>query len=330
MVGVGSLARPENAVRIQLMRAIGEIIMSKVIVGIHGLANKLPKDEVETYWKKALVEGLEKNRQVQNPEFDFKLVYWADLLYKHPLHSDEKFYFDDLYDNWPYVEAKAEDLKEYRDSLLDGVRQSVEDVVGSAWDALRQQFGMSELVAKVIRKQFRDLNFYYDEERKIANRAGQFERARTVLRGELKAALQIEKGRDIMLIAHSMGSIIAYDVLRELAKSDPALKVSHLATIGSPLGLTPVKHNILDEFGEVCTPSVVTQSWANFADKRDIVASDEHLADDYGPNPGGIKVQDELISNDYRRPLDGKPDYHKIYGYLRAPEFSQYFEDFLR
>ncbi len=304
--------------------------MSKVVLGIHGLANKLPKDEVEAFWKKALVEGLEKNRQVQNPAFEFKLVYWADLLYKHPLHSDKMFYFDDLYDNWPYVEAQLEDLKEYRDSVLDSIRQKVSAKVGSAWDALRQRFGMSELVAAVIRKQFRDLHFYYDDEREIANRAGQFEQASAVLRGELKTALQEEKGRDIMLIAHSMGSIIAYDVLRELDKSDPTFKVSHLATIGSPLGLTPVKSNIFNEFEELCTPAVVTQSWANFADKRDIVASDEHLADDYGPNAQGVKVKDDLIANDYRRPLDEKPDYHKIYGYLRAPEFSQYFEDFLR
>jgi len=43
--------------------------------------------------------------------------------------------------------------------------------------------------------------------------------------------------RQVMLIAHSMGSIIAYDVLREAGQTLPRLRLAHLVTLGSPLGL---------------------------------------------------------------------------------------------
>jgi esterase/lipase superfamily enzyme len=48
-----------------------------------------------------------------------------------------------------------------------------------------------------------------------------------------------------MLIAHSMGTIISYDVLRDLGQEDPSFKVPHFATIGSPLDLPHVKAKII-------------------------------------------------------------------------------------
>ena len=68
--------------------------MSKVIVGIHGLANKPEKEVLEDWWRKALDEGLEKNCGVVGAQYDYVMVYWADLLYKHPIHLDTAMDFD--------------------------------------------------------------------------------------------------------------------------------------------------------------------------------------------------------------------------------------------
>ena len=94
-----------------------------------------------------------------------------------------------------------------------------------------------------------------------------------------------------MLIAHSMGTIIAYDVLREIGHAknstyDPDFELAHFMTIGSPLGLPHVKAKILKERGyaPVRTPSVVTERWVNYADRKDPVALDVHLRDDYAEN----------------------------------------------
>ena len=68
----------------------------KVIIGIHGLANKPEAKILEGWWKKSLVEGLH-NLGVKNPTFDFKMVYWANFLYKNHQHMEELFSFDALY-----------------------------------------------------------------------------------------------------------------------------------------------------------------------------------------------------------------------------------------
>ena len=33
------------------------------------------------------------------------MVYWADILYKYPIHDDKKFNFDSFYNTEPYVQA---------------------------------------------------------------------------------------------------------------------------------------------------------------------------------------------------------------------------------
>ena len=78
----------------------------------------------------------------------------------------------------------------------------------------------------------------------------------------------------------------------------------------------------------VRTPTVVTGSWMNFADRDDKVAADYYLRDDYAANQLGVRVQDDLVANSYRN-LDGRENQHKSYGYLRTPELSEHVADFL-
>lgn len=75
-------------------------------------------------------------------------------------------------------------------------------------------------------------------------------------------------------------------------------------------------------------PSVVSGSWVNYADRKDPVALDTHLRDDYGPNAKKIQVKDDLVANGYLSPSD-EPNHHKSYGYLRTPELSEHIRDFL-
>ena len=59
------------------------------------------------------------------------------------------------------------------------------------------------------------------------------------------------------------------------------------------------------------------------------MAADIHLRDDYLENARGIRVEDDLVSNDYHAPGSGKANPHKSYGYLRAPELSRHVARFL-
>ncbi|MEM7222429.1 MAG: alpha/beta hydrolase [Pseudomonadota bacterium] len=263
------------------------------------------------------------------------MIYWADLLYSAPSHYNEDMSFDQLYSDEPYIEATPGALKSYDDGVLDGLRALIQDAAGGIVDQTRRAFDLDFLAKFFLDKVVRDLSFYYDEDQKIKDRNGALRLARAVLMDELASTLKPLKGREIMVIAHSMGSIIAYDVLRDLGRVDKTFEVANLVTIGSPLGFPTVKANVLKEregyAGKeaVRTPTIVTKDWTNFSDKKDPVAFDTHLNDDYGPNAKKIQVNDDLVSNDYVG-RSGKANHHKSYGYLRTPEMSEYIAKFLQ
>lgn len=313
--------------------------MTKIIVGIHGLANKPEKKVLAEWWERSIREGLEKNCGLRDADFEFKPVYWADLLYANPLHDNELMKFDHQFNGEPYVRAAEGSLIEHKDGLADDLIAGALGLVGSTVDFLKERFEMDKLADWVLGKALKDLAFYYDESREIGDRSTPPlpTRARKVMMDELTNTLLPLKGEEIMLIAHSMGTIIAYDVLRDIGRHDPVFEVAHFVTIGSPLGIPHVRNKIIEERAyhaeeegkaRVRTPSVVTRSWVNFADRRDPVALDVHLADDYGRNGKGVCVKDDLVLNSYKSSAD-EPNYHKSYGYLRTPELSRHLRDFL-
>ncbi len=303
--------------------------MSKVIIGIHGLANKSRRHVLKTWWRDSIAEGLRHNQGIAQPHFRFEMVYWADLLYKHPLHDDAAFSFDKLYNKEPYYPAKKKDLERYDDRWIDRVRAEGTEIVGRGLEAVKDTLGVGRIADALLARVLRDLAFYWDSARKIKGRNGVLRPAEDVLNAECRDALVRQKQHEICLIAHSMGSIIAYNVLRDLGRTDLGIQVPYYVTIGSPLGLAHVKSKTRATRwdNKVRTPSIVTERWVNLADRRDPVAFDTHLADDYGPNALGVRAVDDLVLNDYA--MDD-PNPHKSYGYLRTPEMSALIASFLQ
>jgi hypothetical protein len=215
---------------------------------------------------------------------------------------------------------------------LDDARAAVSSTGGAAQDRVREYIGVGSVVDWILDRKLKDLAYYYDPNRRIRGRDGQMKQARRVLMDELTNVLLPLKGRRLMLIAHSMGTIISYDVLRDLGRRDRDFPVHHYVTIGAPMGMPHVKANIHRERSysrdAVRTPTVVTERWVNYADRRDPVAIDTHLRDDFGPNDAGVQVEDDMVINDYVGPK-GERDSHKSYGYLRTPELSEHIRGFL-
>ena len=134
-----------------------------------------------------------------------------------------------------------------------------------------------------------------------------------------------------MLVAHSMGSIIAYDVLYELKKE---IEIDTFITIGSPLGLPMViskffeEHQIeYDSSTKRPTPESV-KNWYNFADIDDGIAANDDLRDEFAPNSAGVNPIDNNIYNDYKNWKTKNA--HKSFGYLRSPKMSKVAFDFLK
>lgn len=274
--------------------------MSKIIIGIHGLSNKPKPDVLKSGWKDAILEGLRKNEGIENISLNFTSVYWADVMYES---------YDKAADL--YHEAKVGALKTYDENWLDAVREKTFDWTDNIVDSLKNNFGMDALADKVLKSKLKDLSNYYEDSD-----------IRNTLRTRLKSEIIKNKDKRIMILSHSMGTIIAYDVLREIGKEHPRIILDHFVTMGSPLGLPHVKYKISQESPLVRTPSIV-KKWSNFADKKDPVALDTHLAGDYAPNNGGVHVEDDLVANDW-----GGIN-HKSYGYLRTPEISNVIKSFI-
>lgn len=119
-------------------------------------------------------------------------------------------------------------------------------------------------------------------------------------------------GQPFIVVAHSQGSMIAYDVLRRLKQEDCA--VALFVTIGSPLGLQEVEDYFKKDGGTLAVPDCV-QSWYNFADRLDPVAFDPILANDFSPNAYGKTIQDIPVHN-----LDSPRHPHSGTGYLALPQ----------
>lgn len=277
-----------------------EITMSKLLIGIHGLSNKPKKDVLADWWEMSIIEGLNKNTGFENPKIDYESVYWADVMYDEPDPEPDS-----------YREAKEGDLKTYEESWIDSIRKGVFDWGGDILDAAKKYIGVNLIADEVLERKLKDLSRYYKEP-DIKN----------TLRERLKSKIVDNQEKRLMILSHSMGTIIAYDVLRDLGRDYPRLVIDHFVTLGSPLGIPHVKHKIAIERGYVRIPSIV-KKWSNFADKRDPVSLDVNLAGDYAPNADGVQVKDDLIANDWGG------IHHKSYGYLRAPEVSKAIRSFI-
>jgi hypothetical protein len=274
--------------------------MGYMIIGIHGLSNKPEASLLAKWWQDSILEGLMKNERFRPGALNFTSVYWADVLYAQPdQHPDA------------YIEAQSGALKSYEDGWKDVVKKHLFDRVGDIVDSLKKQMGVDIVADKVLERKLKDLSQYYENEN-----------VRVELRKRLRNVILANSNRKIMILSHSMGTIIAYDVLRELATSQPDCRVDHFITLGSPLGLPHVRYKISLEKERLCTPENVKQ-WSNFADKRDPVAIDAHLAGDYCANDEDVEVKDDLVLNDW------KGIHHKSYGYLRAPEVSKTIKEFI-
>ncbi len=283
---------------------------SHVIIGVHGLANKPPEDTLAGWWRDSIIEGLARNQQRKSKDIAFDMVYWAHCGYERPIPNNEN--------KEPYKKATGGQgpLPIYKDGWWDDVVAGFADVAATPLDWAKRYFGIDEIADAVLGAKLKDLAQYYEDES-----------YREKTRELLKKKLDLYAGRRIMVIAHSMGTIIAYDVLRRLGREDPSARIDHLVTIGSPLGLPHVKYRIYQENDRVRTPTVVAK-WTNLADRRDPVAADVHLAGDYAANDRGVEVRDDLVINGYVSP-EKEPNYHKSYGYLRTPEISALIRSFI-
>lgn len=303
-----------------------------IIVGIHGLQ---PKPEIQALayqWHRALIAGLKTHENVENPEVVFEMVRWVG----EPTPSvDSCSIAENSLSRTIHLSLTTE-AADRSDSIRDLINHHYpesEEVFEKPLAWLAEQLPWASLQE--------DLKRYYESDA---------ERSR--IRQRLKSVLCRYQNSDIVLIAHSMGSLIAYDVLME----NPQIKVDYFITIGSPLGTTPIREVLRKEWGKddqgrFLVPAGVQRGWANLADRFDPVAADSSLESSFKKNDHGVEVEDQnqvfawsprstesepnprkswsaglyAMSNEVKRSLDHVwlVRHHSVCGYLQTPEMAR-------
>lgn len=301
--------------------------MKSVIIGIHGLGNKPPEKLLRSWWLESIREGLVK-AGLGRPDITFDLAYWADVIHPTPLDPFITDKDDPLFLDEPYTPGGLEKKGE-GSSLLADVLEYIEGQMDRIFLNDDMSINFRNVTDKLIHHYFSDLEAYYGE--KCVPAIGQDCSAREAIQHRLLSKLERYRGYRILLVAHSMGSIVAYDVLSDLAGKTP---VHTFVTIGSPLGLPVIVGRISAARKSrglgILQPSVpegITDSWLNMSDIRDRIALDHTLADDYLENGRGLGVRDKYVHNDYE--MNGRLNPHKSFGYLRTPEMADVISGFL-
>ncbi len=130
-------------------------------------------------------------------------------------------------------------------------------------------------------------------------------------------------GGPFIVIGHSQGSMIAYNVLRKLQKDQCDVRL--FLTIGSPLGIQEVQDVLktLQPGGPLTVPDCVDR-WFNVAERLDPVALDADISNDYAPNNRGIIV-DNQVGLQINPEWQSNP--HSGTGYLSIDEVRQSVRD---
>jgi hypothetical protein len=298
--------------------------MSKIILGIHGLGNKPPLHILKEWWEMSIRDGLNAINH-PFPFSNFKIVYWANFIHSEPLNITEKDSEDPLFIEDPYS-TEGEIERSEPEPLQKKIRDYLERQLDKLLLNEDLSINFSSISDFIIRHFFQDLDIYYSSNLKDGDRSHFL--AREVIRENLAHILREHKNDEILLIAHSMGSIIAYDVLTRIV---PEVNIDTFVTCGSPLGIPVIMSKIRAEqqskVHNISVPENIKRVWYNLSDLRDRVAVNYNLADDYAENSKGIGIIDKQVHNSYE--YKGKKNPHKSYGYLRSPEMAEIIYAFL-
>ena len=94
-----------------------------------------------------------------------------------------------------------------------------------------------------------------------------------------------------VVVAHSLGSVVAYETLHEVPVSVPLL-----VTIGSPLAMRAVVWPHLEP--KPCSTPPGVASWLNFWDRDDVIVARPILESDVGANADRVRVHSSRVDSD--------------------------------
>lgn len=255
------------------------------IVAVHGIAQQgKGPNWIHDDWFKALADGLRYHDVVPAPG-DLYCPVYSDLFRERVMALEEEVDEADLTDDelalvdlvWAEAARVDPDNVIAPDARAMGVRHRAGHV---AFEALSYSPRLTNLV-------MRGASFFYGSLKQVTAYMTNPE-----IRRQARALVAQAITPDTrVVIGHSLGSVVAYEVLCQHKASN----IPVFVTLGSPLGIRNLIFHRLDPApvaGVGCWPECV-ETWSNFADRNDIVALSKALAPWFGE-----RVVDHLVDND--------------------------------
>lgn len=224
-------------------------------------------------WLDALRSGLTTvTRASALEDDDVRIVWYADVLDPRSVEG---------------CDYAATDPRAQRDARTDA---ELKQIIGFAGGFINLISAFADdSIAKDIRALSADASFLGDVRKRCASEArlgSAIDRAR-------------KEGRPIILVAHSLGALVAYDYLS--ARSDTAV-VQELITIGSMAGAPDLRRLVIGgDSTDVFSVPVSVKQWTNIRNEKDGLAAP-------------LAIGRDILTT---APAD-EPDPHEIVGYLRG------------
>lgn len=231
----------------------------------------------------------------------FELIAWNDLYYGQAKDVD---------DDVPWVnllfQKTGPDAADLREALSwRNKRANFYYLIADYFRAL-----LPLLPDPVIKSTIRETERYFRNQENIGSQV------RELLKAPLRRLLN--EGYRVLVVGHSLGSVITYDALWEMThlESYPG-KVDLFLSLGSPLGMSYVQDRLLG-YRQRRFPCNIRR-WVNIAAHGDLTALDPIVHNDFAPmiGQGCVEAIDDLRRSvfTYFRNEKGL-NVHRSYGYL--------------
>jgi len=322
-------------------------ISKKRIIMIHGLASKPPQIITHELWRYTLTENIRVDhkqlaRDLDENQQNLETAYRADYVPHHI--PDDPSYYRKLR---VQVEKVVEERKAVKDKFHVGKGEAVIGFFKDRGLDLVKLLAGALTVKDDVMRNFLIETELYDRDQYIADQ----------IRGPLEDALRRawDDGCEPIIISHSMGTFIGYDVLWRFAHRKTAgfkkynkKRVKMFITMGSPMGDSTVRDLLFAKHhkdGSTRKFPTNIDYWHNYACMGDVVshqknftevfyrpmkelgllaANKKHGSIDYIDlhNPFEVVAHAGNKNNEKRNP-------HKSYGYLAQPRLGSWVSDYL-
>jgi hypothetical protein len=324
-------------------------LSNKKIIMIHGLASKPTPETTHELWRRTLTENIRVSNAELARSLDahpqvFESAYWANFVPHHI--PDDAVYSKKLSKQ---VDKVITERREANDRFHVGTGEKLTAFFKDrSLDLVKLLAGALTVKDDVMTHFLRETELY-DQDQFIADQI------RAPLENALRRAW--DEGREPIILAHSMGTFISYDVLWRFAhRRTPGFekynksRVKMFITMGSPLGDETVRSLLFAQHhqGHVLRrrryPTNIDY-WHNYACLGDVVAHQKNFHDIfYAPmrelklfpgkqkfrtidyidlhNPFEVVTHADNLKSEKRNP-------HKSYGYLAQPRLGSWVSDYL-